>query len=107
MLFTVDDCVGGSDHGNVLFQEDRSPVHSATTERKDRRIHHMVIAHRTASAAEIISTVGTRVTRRIITNRLLKEWIQSRRLILFMPLTPNHRHLRLQRSRTKAHWREE
>ncbi|GBM55258.1 hypothetical protein AVEN_18079-1 [Araneus ventricosus] len=42
------------------------------TEREDRRVRRMALAHRTASAAEIRAAVGTTVTQRTVTYRLLQ-----------------------------------
>ncbi|GBO14950.1 hypothetical protein AVEN_84204-2-1, partial [Araneus ventricosus] len=61
-----------------------------TTERKDRRVRHMALAHRTASAAEIRAAVGTTVTQRTVTNRLLQGHLRARRPVASIPLTPNH-----------------
>ena len=79
----------------------------ATTEREDRRIRRMAVAHRTASAAEITAAVGTTVTRRTVTNRCLEGQLRARCPVAFPPLTPNHRHLRLQWCQARAHWRAE
>ncbi|GBN81563.1 hypothetical protein AVEN_58724-1 [Araneus ventricosus] len=43
-----------------------------TTEREDRRVRSMPVAHGTASAAEIRTAVGTTATQRTVTNRLLQ-----------------------------------
>ncbi|GBL83402.1 hypothetical protein AVEN_110705-1 [Araneus ventricosus] len=42
------------------------------TEREDRRVWRMAVAHRTASAAKIRAAVGTTVTQRTVTNWLLQ-----------------------------------
>ncbi|GBN58983.1 hypothetical protein AVEN_263032-1 [Araneus ventricosus] len=59
---------------------------SGTTEREDRRVRCMAVAHRTASAAEIRTTV----TQRTVTNRLLQGQLRARRPVACIPLTPNH-----------------
>ena len=79
----------------------------ATTARDDRRIRRMAVANRTASAAEITASVGSRVTRRTVTNRCLEGQLRARRPVAFLPLTPNHCHLRLQWCQARAHWRAE
>ncbi|GBO26904.1 hypothetical protein AVEN_173728-1, partial [Araneus ventricosus] len=65
-----------------------------TTEREDRRVRRMAVAHRTASAAEIRAAVGTTVTQRTVTNRLLQGQLRARRPVACIPLTPNHCRLR-------------
>ncbi|GBL73243.1 hypothetical protein AVEN_159298-1 [Araneus ventricosus] len=65
----------------------------------------MAVAHRTASAAEIRAAVGTTVTQRIFTNRLLQGQLQARRPVNFIPLTPNHCRLGREWCQATAHWR--
>ncbi|GBN35056.1 hypothetical protein AVEN_115609-1 [Araneus ventricosus] len=50
----------------------------------------MAVAHRTASAAEIRAPVGTTLTQRTVTNRLLQRQLRARRPVVSIPLTPNH-----------------
>ncbi|GBO38397.1 hypothetical protein AVEN_224615-1 [Araneus ventricosus] len=76
-----------------------------TTEREDRRVRRMAVAHRAASAAEIRAAVGTTVTQRIVTNRLLQRQLRARRPVACIPLTPNHCRLRCERCQARAHWR--
>ncbi|GBM10965.1 hypothetical protein AVEN_171445-1 [Araneus ventricosus] len=61
-----------------------------TTEREDRRVWRMAVAHRTASAVEIRAAVGSTVTQRTVTNRLLQGQLRARRPVARIPLTPNH-----------------
>ncbi|GBM54131.1 hypothetical protein AVEN_113297-1 [Araneus ventricosus] len=84
----------------VGFVNMRSGGPKATTDRRDSRVHRMTVPHRTASSAEIRASIGTRVTQRTVTNRLLEVQLRARRPVAFIPLTPNHCHLRLQWS----HW---
>ncbi|GBN23883.1 hypothetical protein AVEN_145391-1 [Araneus ventricosus] len=80
--------VGSSCQRKVLPQGDRVP--SGTTEREERCVRCMAVAHRTASAAEIRVAVGTTVTQLIVTNRLLQGQFRVRRPVMCIPLTPNH-----------------
>ncbi|GBO20097.1 hypothetical protein AVEN_178687-1 [Araneus ventricosus] len=66
----------------------------------------MAVAHRTASAAEIRAAVGTTVTQRTVTNRLLQGQLQARRTIACIPLTTNHCRLRREWCRARAYWRK-
>ncbi|GBM39789.1 hypothetical protein AVEN_25007-1 [Araneus ventricosus] len=59
-----------------------------TTEREDRRNRRMTVAHRTASVAEIRAAVGTTVTQRTVTNRLLQGQLRARHPVACIPLTP-------------------
>ncbi|GBO07957.1 hypothetical protein AVEN_220591-1 [Araneus ventricosus] len=61
-----------------------------TTEREDRRVRRLALVHRTASVAKIRAAVGTTVTQRTVTNRLLQGEIRARHSIACIPLTPNH-----------------
>ncbi|GBN35375.1 hypothetical protein AVEN_242636-1 [Araneus ventricosus] len=92
--------VGSSGQGKALPQEDRG-----TSEREDRRVQGM--AHPTASAAEIRAAVGTTVTQRTVTNRLLQGQLRDRRPVACIPLTPNHCRLRRQWCQARAHWRRD
>lgn len=78
-----------------------------TTEREDRRVRRMAVANRTASAAEIRAAVGTTVTQRTVTNRLLQGQLRARRPVACIPLTPNHCRLRREWCQARAHWRTE
>ncbi|GBN59442.1 Transposable element Tc1 transposase, partial [Araneus ventricosus] len=76
-------------------------------ERKDRHVQRMAVAHRIASAAEILAAVGTTMTQLTVTNRLLQGQLRARRPVACIPLTPNHCRLRREWRRAKAHWRTE
>ncbi|GBO24776.1 hypothetical protein AVEN_88794-1 [Araneus ventricosus] len=78
-----------------------------TTERKDRRVQRMAVAHRTASAAEIRAAVGATVTQRTVTNRLLQGQLRVRRPVACIPQTQNHCRLRREWCQARAHWRTE
>ncbi|GBL79541.1 Dopamine beta-hydroxylase [Araneus ventricosus] len=47
------------------------------TEREDRHVRYMVVAHRTVSAAKIRAAVGTTVTQRTVTNQLLQGQLRD------------------------------
>ncbi|GBN63918.1 hypothetical protein AVEN_135855-1 [Araneus ventricosus] len=78
-----------------------------TTEREDRRIRRMAVAHRTVSAAEIRAAFGTTVTQRTVTNLLLQGQLRARRPVACIPLTPNHFRLRRGWCQARVHWRTE
>ncbi|GBM76784.1 hypothetical protein AVEN_48255-1 [Araneus ventricosus] len=83
--------VGSSGQGKVMSQEDRIP---GTTEGENHRVRRMAVAHPTASTAEIRAAVGTTVTQRTVTNRLLQGQLRDRRPVACIPLTPQHCRLR-------------
>ncbi|GBM30418.1 hypothetical protein AVEN_202997-1, partial [Araneus ventricosus] len=78
-----------------------------TTERGDRRVRLIAVAHRTASAAEIRAAVGSTVTQRTVTNRLLQGQLRARRPVACIPLTPNHCRSRREWCQARAHLRTE
>ncbi|GBM54029.1 hypothetical protein AVEN_215401-1 [Araneus ventricosus] len=77
------------------------------TEREDRRVRRMAVAHRTASAAEIRAAVGTTVIQRTVANRLHQGQLRARRPVACIPLIPNHCRLRREWCLAIAHWRTE
>ncbi|GBN75642.1 Transposable element Tc1 transposase [Araneus ventricosus] len=78
-----------------------------TTEREDRRVRRMAVAHGTASGAEIRAAVGTTVTQRTVTNRLLQGQLRARRPVACIRLTPHHCRLRREWCQAGADWRAE
>ncbi|GBM70513.1 hypothetical protein AVEN_328-1 [Araneus ventricosus] len=100
---------GSSGQGKVLPQEDRVQSGHLTrpSEREDRRFRRMAVELRTASAAEFRVGVGTTVTQRIVTNRLLQEQLRDILPVACIPLTPNHCRLRSEYCQDRAHWRTE
>ncbi|GBM44494.1 hypothetical protein AVEN_15019-1 [Araneus ventricosus] len=67
----------------------------------------MAVAYRTASSAEIRAAVGTTVTQRTVTNRLLQGQLRARRPVACISLTRNHCRLRREWCQGRAHWRTE
>ncbi|GBM84571.1 hypothetical protein AVEN_33845-1 [Araneus ventricosus] len=67
----------------------------------------MAVAHHTASAADIRAAVGTKVTQRTVTNRLLQGQLRARSPVECIPLTSNHCHLRHEWCQATAHWSTE
>ncbi|GBN30120.1 hypothetical protein AVEN_174380-1 [Araneus ventricosus] len=67
----------------------------------------MAVAHCTDSATEIRAAVGTTVTQRTVTNRLLQGQLQARRPVACISLTRNHCRLRREWCQARAHWRAE
>ncbi|GBL79108.1 Transposable element Tc1 transposase [Araneus ventricosus] len=67
----------------------------------------MAVVHRTASVVEIRAAVGTTVTQRTVTNRLLQGQLRARRPVACIPLTPNHCRLRREWCQARTHWRTE
>ncbi|GBM00063.1 hypothetical protein AVEN_214130-1 [Araneus ventricosus] len=68
---TVHDCWQQWSREGAASRRPSSGRPRGTTEREDRRVRRMAVAHATASAAEIRAAVGTTVTQRTVTNRLL------------------------------------
>ncbi|GBO15116.1 hypothetical protein AVEN_231147-1 [Araneus ventricosus] len=85
---TVHDCCQQWPRDGAASRRSSSGWPRGTTEREDRCVWSMAVAHRTASAAEIRAAVGTTVTQRTVTNWLLQG--QARRPVACIPLTPNH-----------------
>ncbi|GBM87708.1 hypothetical protein AVEN_57225-1 [Araneus ventricosus] len=77
------------------------------TEREDRGVRRMAVAHHTASESEIRAAVGTTVIQRTVTTRLFQGQLRARRLVACIPLTPNHCRLRRDWCQARAHWRTE
>ncbi|GBM00436.1 hypothetical protein AVEN_179241-1 [Araneus ventricosus] len=100
---TVHDCWQQWSREDTASRRPDSGRPRGTTEREDRRVRRMAVAHRSASAAEIRAAVGTTVTQRTVTNRLLQGQLRARRPIACIPLTPNHCRLRREWCQARAH----
>ncbi|GBN01898.1 hypothetical protein AVEN_137408-1 [Araneus ventricosus] len=96
---------------NIHIREDLAVVNGAsrrpgsgrprgTTEREDRSL-----GHRTASAAEIRAAVGTTVTQRTVTYRLLQGQLRARHPVACILPTPNHCRLRREWCQARTEWR--
>ncbi|GFT08635.1 transposable element Tc1 transposase [Trichonephila clavipes] len=75
--------------------------------RKDHRIRHTAVVHRTASAPKIRDAVGITVRQRTVRNRLLQEQLRARCHVVCIPPTPSHCRLQRQWCQVRAHWRME
>ncbi|GBN12951.1 hypothetical protein AVEN_165564-1, partial [Araneus ventricosus] len=102
---TVHDCWQQWPRDGAASRRSGSGWPRGTTEREDRCVRSMAVAHRTASAAEIRAAAGTTVTQRTVTNWLLQG--QARRPVACIPLTPNHCRLRRDWCQARAHCRTE
>ncbi|GBM96932.1 hypothetical protein AVEN_5335-1 [Araneus ventricosus] len=71
-VFTLHDCWQQCSREGTASRRPGSGRPRGTTEREDRRVRRMAVAHRAASAAEIRAAVGTTVTQRTVANRLLQ-----------------------------------
>ncbi|GBL94677.1 hypothetical protein AVEN_83991-1 [Araneus ventricosus] len=60
-VFTVHDCCQQWSREGTASRRPSSGRLRGTTEREDRRVRRMIVAHRTSSAAEIRVPVGTTV----------------------------------------------
>ncbi|GBL86630.1 hypothetical protein AVEN_78210-1 [Araneus ventricosus] len=69
---TVHDCWQQWSRGRYCLKKTGSGMPRGTTEREDRRVRRMAVAHRTASAPEIRAAVGTTVIQRKALNTSLK-----------------------------------
>ncbi|GBN15118.1 hypothetical protein AVEN_224731-1 [Araneus ventricosus] len=107
IAFTVHDCWQQWSREGIVSRRLGSGQPRGNTEREDRRVRRMAVAHRAASAAEIRAAVGTTGTQRTVTNRLLKGQLQARRPLACIPLTPNYCRLRREWCQDRAHWRTE
>ncbi|GBO39027.1 hypothetical protein AVEN_62219-1, partial [Araneus ventricosus] len=104
---TMHDCWQQWSREGTVSRRPGSGWTRGTTEREDRCVRRMAVAHRTAPAAEIRAAVGTTVTQRTVTNRLLQGQLRARRPVECIPLTPNHCRLRREWCQVRAHWRTE
>ncbi|GBN51054.1 hypothetical protein AVEN_236621-1 [Araneus ventricosus] len=104
---TVHDCWQQWSREGTASRRPVSGQPRGTTERKDRRVERMAVAHRTASATEIRAAIDTTVTQRTVTNRLLQGQLKARRPVACIPPTPNHCRLRCEWCQARAYWRTE
>ncbi|GBL74630.1 hypothetical protein AVEN_163776-1 [Araneus ventricosus] len=74
------------------------------TERENRRVRRMVVAHRTVSVAEIRAAVNTTVIQKTATYRLLQGQLRTRHPVACTPLTANHCRLRREWCQAVTHW---
>lgn len=84
---------------------------STTTPRDDRHLYRMCVADRTATSTVLAQQWGAAVGRRMsastVRRRLISRGLMARVPLLRIPLTQNHRRLRLQWAHQHQQWQAE
>ncbi|GFT63336.1 transposable element Tcb2 transposase [Trichonephila clavipes] len=75
-----------------------------TTRREDRRIVQQALVDPTVSRSTIPAGVGVAIVPQTISRHLAEENLKSKRHFRSLPLTPEHRQLRLQWCQAKSMW---
>ncbi|GBM58368.1 hypothetical protein AVEN_185479-1 [Araneus ventricosus] len=104
---TVHDCWQQWSREGIASKRQGDGRPSGITAMEDRHVRRMVVAHRTACAAEIRAEVDTTVTQRTDTYRFIQGQLRTRRPVACIPLTPNHCRLQRERCQSRTHWRTE
>ncbi|GFU72090.1 transposable element Tc1 transposase [Trichonephila clavipes] len=75
-----------------------------TTRREDRRIVRQALVDPTVTRSTIRADVGVAIVPQTISRHLANANLKSKRLFRALPLTPEHRHLRLQWCQARSMW---
>ncbi|GFW15342.1 transposable element Tc1 transposase [Trichonephila clavipes] len=75
-----------------------------TTRREDRRIMRQALVDPTVTRSTIRADVGVAIVPKTISRHLAEANLKSKRPFRALPLTPEHRQLRLQWCQTKSMW---
>ncbi|GFV56671.1 HTH_Tnp_Tc3_2 domain-containing protein [Trichonephila clavipes] len=81
-----------------------SPLTRKTTRREDRRIVRQALVDPTVTRTTIREDVGVAIVPQTISRHLAEANLQSKRPFLALPLTPEHRQLRLQWCQARSMW---
>ncbi|GFW29556.1 transposable element Tc1 transposase [Trichonephila clavipes] len=82
----------------------RSRVTRKTTRREPRRIVRQSLVDPTVTRSTIRADVGVAIVPQTISRHLAEANVKSKRPFLTLPLTPEHRELRLQWCRARSMW---
>ncbi|GFV94284.1 HTH_Tnp_Tc3_2 domain-containing protein [Trichonephila clavipes] len=82
---------GGGSYGSVKDRATRK-----TTRRDDRRIVRQALVDPTVTRSTIRADVGVEIVPQTISRHLVEANLKSKRPFRALPLTPEHRQLRLQ-----------
>ncbi|GFT10551.1 HTH_Tnp_Tc3_2 domain-containing protein [Trichonephila clavipes] len=85
----------------VAGQADRS---EKTTRREDRRIVRQALVDPTVTRSTIRADVGVEIVPQTISRHLAEANLKSNRPFRTLPLTPEHRQLRLQWCQARSMW---
>ncbi|GFX00199.1 HTH_Tnp_Tc3_2 domain-containing protein [Trichonephila clavipes] len=85
----------------VADQVDRS---EKTTRREDRRIVRQALVDPTVTRSTILADVGVVIVPETISRHLAEANLKSKRPFRALPLTPEHRQLRLQWCQARSMW---
>ncbi|GFV76050.1 HTH_Tnp_Tc3_2 domain-containing protein [Trichonephila clavipes] len=75
-----------------------------TTRREDRRIVHQALVDPTVTRSTIRAYAGVAIVPQTISRRLAEAILKSKRPFRALPLTPEHRQLRLQWCQARSMW---
>ncbi|GFV13779.1 transposable element Tcb2 transposase [Trichonephila clavipes] len=75
-----------------------------TTRREDRRIVRQALVHPTVTSSTIRVDIGVAILPQTISRHLAEAKLKSKRHFRALPLTPEHRHLRLQWCQARSMW---
>ncbi|GFW83414.1 transposable element Tc1 transposase [Trichonephila clavipes] len=75
-----------------------------TTRREDRRIARQALVDPTVNRSTIRASVGVAIVPQTISRHLAEANLKSKRPFRALPLTPEHRQLRLQWCQAKSMW---
>ncbi|GFW93028.1 transposable element Tcb1 transposase [Trichonephila clavipes] len=75
-----------------------------TTRREDRRIVRQALVDPTVTRSTIRADVGVAIVSQTISRRLVEANLKSKRSFRALPLTPEHRQLRLQWCQARSMW---
>ncbi|GFT55544.1 transposable element Tcb1 transposase [Trichonephila clavipes] len=75
-----------------------------TTRREDRRIVRQALVDPTGTRSTIRADVGVAIVSQTISRHLAEANLKSKRLFRALPLTPEHRQLRLQWCQARSMW---
>ncbi|GFY07249.1 transposable element Tc1 transposase [Trichonephila clavipes] len=75
-----------------------------TTRREDRRIVRQALVDPTVTRSTIRADVGVAIVPQTISRHLAKTYLKSKRPFGALPLTPEHRQLRLQWCQARSMW---
>ncbi|UYV83849.1 hypothetical protein LAZ67_X000408 [Cordylochernes scorpioides] len=87
-----------------MQRQDGSGRSRAKAELEDRAIVRMAVAAPESTLSTIQRVIGTQVPKMAINRRLRERNLRARRPLRYLPLTPVHQQVRLQRCRERSTW---
>ncbi|GFV67610.1 transposable element Tcb2 transposase [Trichonephila clavipes] len=96
--------LGVVDTRRYTVRKTRSGVTRKTTRREDRRIVRQALVDPTVTRSTIRADVGVAIVPQTISRHLAEANLKSKRPFRALPLTPEHRQLRLQWCQARSMW---